>query len=124
MVFHIEDALKVFHQSTQGGDASLFDGVKTGVHTRPHLTDPDWPQDNSPGKQPEGTGTTQKGNEEDERKSRSKQCYSLIAALGAISTEDWCRTWAGGRTIMLSRTLKRIKESLDKMRPRPQWHRC
>jgi len=78
MVFHIEDALKVFHQSTQGGDASLFDGVKTGVHRRPHLTDPDWPQDNSPAKQPEGTGTTQKGNEEDERKSRSKQCYSLM----------------------------------------------
>jgi len=38
------------------------------------------------------------------------------AALGAIPAEDWCRTWAAGRTIMLRKTSKRVKEVVDKMR--------
>jgi hypothetical protein len=41
---------------------------------------------------------------------------AFTAALDAIPAEDWCRTWAAGRTIMLRRTSKRVKEVVDKMR--------
>jgi Ran GTPase-activating protein (RanGAP) involved in mRNA processing and transport len=41
---------------------------------------------------------------------------AFAAALEAIPAEDWCRTWAAGRTIMLRRTSKRVKEVVDKMR--------
>ena len=40
----------------------------------------------------------------------------FAAALEAVPAEDWCRTWAAGRTIMLRRTSKRVKEEVDKMR--------
>jgi hypothetical protein len=41
---------------------------------------------------------------------------AFAAALGAVPAEDWCRTWAAGRTIMLRRTSKRVEEVVDKMR--------
>ncbi len=41
---------------------------------------------------------------------------AFSAALEAIPVVDWCRTWAAGRTIMLRRTLKRVKAVVDKMR--------
>ena len=41
---------------------------------------------------------------------------AFTAALEAVPAEDWCRTWAAGRTIMLRRTSKRVKEVVDKMR--------
>jgi Ran GTPase-activating protein (RanGAP) involved in mRNA processing and transport len=41
---------------------------------------------------------------------------AFVAALGAVPAEDWCRTWAAGRTIVLRRTSKRVKEVVDKMR--------
>jgi hypothetical protein len=41
---------------------------------------------------------------------------TFAAALQAFPAEDWCRTWAVGRTIMLRRTSKRVKEVVDKMR--------
>jgi hypothetical protein len=40
----------------------------------------------------------------------------FAAALEAVPAEDWCRTWATGRTIMLRRTSKRVKEVVDKIR--------
>ena len=40
----------------------------------------------------------------------------FAAALEAIPAEDWCRTWTAGRTIMLRRTSKKVKEVVDKMR--------
>jgi Ran GTPase-activating protein (RanGAP) involved in mRNA processing and transport len=40
----------------------------------------------------------------------------FAAALEAILGEDRCRTWAAGRTIVLRRTSKRVKEVVDKMR--------
>jgi hypothetical protein len=40
----------------------------------------------------------------------------FVAALEAIPADDWCRTWAAGRTIMLRMTSKRVKEAVDKMR--------
>jgi Ran GTPase-activating protein (RanGAP) involved in mRNA processing and transport len=40
-----------------------------------------------------------------------------IVALEAIPSEDWCRTWPADRTIMLRKTSKRVKETVDKIRP-------
>ena len=40
---------------------------------------------------------------------------AFAAALEAVPAEDWSRTWAAGRTIMLRRTCKRVKEVVDKM---------
>jgi Ran GTPase-activating protein (RanGAP) involved in mRNA processing and transport len=40
---------------------------------------------------------------------------AFAMALGAIPQDDWCRTWAASRTIMLRRTSKRVKEAVDKM---------
>jgi hypothetical protein len=34
---------------------------------------------------------------------------AFAAALEAVPAEDWCRTWAAGRTIMLRKTSKRVK---------------
>jgi hypothetical protein len=42
---------------------------------------------------------------------------AFAAALDAVPAEDWCRTWAACRTIMLRRTSKRVKEAVDKMCP-------
>jgi hypothetical protein len=41
---------------------------------------------------------------------------AFVAALGAVPAKNWCRTWAAGRTIMVRRTSKRVKEVVDKMR--------
>jgi hypothetical protein len=41
---------------------------------------------------------------------------AFTVALEAVPAEDWCRTWATGRTILLRRTSKRVKEAVDKMR--------
>ena len=40
----------------------------------------------------------------------------FAAVLGAIPAEDWDRTWSTGRTIMMRRTSKRVREKVDKMR--------
>jgi hypothetical protein len=41
---------------------------------------------------------------------------AFAAALEAVPDDDWSRTWAADRTIMLKRTSKRVKEVVDKMR--------
>jgi tetratricopeptide (TPR) repeat protein len=41
---------------------------------------------------------------------------AFAAALGVVPADDWCRTWAAGRTIMLRRTSKTVKAVVDKMR--------
>ena len=41
----------------------------------------------------------------------------FTAALEVIPAEDWCRTWAADRTIMLRMTSKRVKELVDKVCP-------
>jgi hypothetical protein len=40
---------------------------------------------------------------------------SFPASLESIPTDDWDRTWAVGRTIMLRKTSKRVKQQVDKM---------
>jgi hypothetical protein len=74
-------------------------------------------------------GETEKGRQPAEQKKRTRTkrqatqtqpallaADGFAAALEAIPGDDWCRTWAAGRTIMLSRTSKRVKEVVDKMR--------
>jgi hypothetical protein len=39
----------------------------------------------------------------------------FAAALGALPPDDWSRTWAADRTMMLRRTSKRVREIVDKM---------
>jgi hypothetical protein len=95
----------------------------------PHLTDLASLQDSRDGKQPEGTGTTEKGKQPAAQMKRTRTTRqatqtqpsvlaadAFVAALGAVPAEDWCRTWAAGRTIVLRRTSKRVKEAVDKMR--------
>jgi Ran GTPase-activating protein (RanGAP) involved in mRNA processing and transport len=87
-------------------------------------------KDMSAAKQAGGKGETEKGKQPAEQKTRTRttrhatQTQPLLlaadapfaAALEAIPAEDWGRTWAAGRTIMLRRTAKRVKEIVDKMR--------
>jgi hypothetical protein len=83
----------------------------------------------SAAKQAGGKGKIEKGKQPAAQKKRTRttrqatQTQPLLladapfaAALGAVPAEDWCRTWAAGRTIMLTRTSKRVKEVVDKMR--------
>ena len=89
------------------------------------------PRDQSAGKQPDGKSKSGKGKTVAEQR---KKVHSTIqttsteqtpelaadaftAALGAIPADDWCRTWAADRTIMLRMTSKRVKEAVDKLRP-------
>jgi hypothetical protein len=81
-------------------------------------------------KQAGGKGGTEKGKQPAELKKRTRttrqatqtQPFLLAsdapfaAALEVNPSEDWCRTWAADRTIMLRRTSKRVKEVVDKMR--------
>jgi hypothetical protein len=104
-------------------DAQIADALRQGL---PHLTDLVSLQDSRAGKQAEGTGTVEEGKQPAAQKKRlllrSLPSPALLApnsfaaALGAIPAEDWCRTWAAGRTIMLRKTSKRVKELVDKMR--------
>jgi hypothetical protein len=41
---------------------------------------------------------------------------TITTALDTVPVEDWFRTWAAGRTIMLRWTSKKVKEVVDKMR--------
>jgi hypothetical protein len=83
----------------------------------------------SAGKQAGGKGETEKSKQPAAQKKRTcttkhaTQTHQALlaadapfaAALEAIPAEDWCRTWAAGRTIMLRRTSKSVKEVVDKM---------
>jgi hypothetical protein len=40
---------------------------------------------------------------------------AFVAALGVVPNDDWYRTWAATRTIMLRMTSKRVNEVLDQM---------
>lgn len=47
---------------------------------------------------------------------KSLLCSNAFArVLEAIPAEDWGRTWAANKTIMMSMTSKRVKEIMDKM---------
>ena len=54
------------------------------------------------------------------RQSTQKQPFGTAdapfpVALESVPPDDWCRTWATGRTIMLRRTSKTVTELVDKM---------
>jgi hypothetical protein len=79
-------------------------------------------------KQAGGKGQTEKGKQPASQKKKMRTTRQAMktqpallaadgfaAALEAIPADDWCRNWAAGQTIMLSRTSKRVKEVVDKM---------
>jgi hypothetical protein len=122
------EATRLFLMAASQGatDAQISDALRQGV---PHLTDPASLQDQSFGKQPQGIGMQAEQGKNDYgkkkwmRTSQTTQTQPLLlaadalaAALEAIPAENWCRTWAAGRTIMLRRTSKRAREVVDKMR--------
>jgi hypothetical protein len=123
------EATRLFLMAASQGatDAQIADALRQGL---PHLTDPASLQDQSFGKQPQGIGIhAEQGKTDYEQSKRTRttrqatQTQPLLlaadafaAALGAVPAEDWCRTWGAGRTIMLRRTSKRVKEVVDKMR--------
>jgi hypothetical protein len=125
------------HLSQRRASAQAIVTLKGKVQTKPndsgtkqpHLTDPVSLQDKSADKRPEGTGTTEKGKQcaaQHKRTRTTSQATTtqpaLVApdafpiSLQAVPPDDWCRTWAAGRTIILRRTSKRVKEVVDKMR--------
>jgi hypothetical protein len=64
-----------------------------------------------------GRGRTPRG-----KLRRHSQCRSPLSGIDTlcynskvIPDEDWYRTWEAGRTIMLRRTSKRVKEVVNKM---------
>jgi hypothetical protein len=115
-------------------DAQIaFDALRQGL---PHLTDPASLQGKSVGKEAEGTGIqtkhAKKYHEQPQPQTRTtsqaKQTKPLLlaadntfaVALGTIPwspfSNDWCRTWAADRTIMLRSTSKIFKGVVDKLR--------
>jgi Ran GTPase-activating protein (RanGAP) involved in mRNA processing and transport len=92
-------------EGTSRDTAAAEDDVHAPGHThRKSMRLPEM----SAAKQAGGKGETKKGN--------LLAADAFAAALGAIPHDDWGRTWAAGRTIMLRRTSKRVKEVVDKMR--------
>jgi Ran GTPase-activating protein (RanGAP) involved in mRNA processing and transport len=65
---------------------------------------------------PEMSAAKQAGGKGETEKCKLLATDAFAAALGAIPHDDWGRTWAASRTIMLRRTSKRVKELVDKMR--------
>ena len=100
-------------------DALIADALRQGP---PHLTDPASLQRKSVRKEVESTCIqAQKDYEQSQQTRRATTQPALLAAdafaaaLEAIPADDWFRTWAAGRTIMLRRTSKRVKEVVDKI---------
>jgi hypothetical protein len=131
-------------------DAEIaFDELRQGL---PHLTDFASLQGKRVGQEAEGTGIqteqAKKYYEQPQTQTRTTspatQTQLLLltadntfaaAALGTIPHEDWCRTWAAGRTIMLRNTSKIVQGGRGQVAPacrysfeqeflgrRPQWH--
>ena len=122
------EASRLFLMAVREGatDAQIAHALRQGLL---HLTDPASLQDRRAGKEPEGTGTSEKGNQPAAQTKRTRTTSQVpttqpallaadgfAAALGALPPDDWSRNWAAGRTIMLRSTSKRVKEVVDKMR--------
>jgi hypothetical protein len=124
------EATRLFLMAVREGatDAQIAHALRQGL---PHLTDPASLQDRrAAGKEPEGTGTSEKGEQPAAPHTKRTRTTSpapttqpallaadgFAAALGALPPDDWSRNWSAGRTIMLSRTSKRVREVVDKMR--------
>jgi hypothetical protein len=82
-------------------------------------------KDMSAANQAGGKGETEKGKQSAAQKRRKRTTSqsptthpeslasdAFTPTLGVIPLEDWCRTWAAGRTIMLRRTSKRVKRKV------------
>ncbi len=98
-------------------DAQIAHVLRQGL---PHLIDPASLQDRRVGKEPEGTGSSDKGEQTATQTKRTHitseasttQTALLVAdgftaALGTLPPDDWSRTFAACRTIMLRTTSKK-----------------
>jgi hypothetical protein len=122
------EATRLFLMAVREGatDAQIAHALRQGL---PHLTAPASLCDRHAGKESEGAGTSEESEQPAAQTKRTRTTSpapttqpALIAAdyfaaaLGALPPDDWSRTWAAVRTIMLRRTSKRVKEVVDKMR--------
>ncbi len=117
------EATRLFLMAVREGatDVQIAHALRQGL---PHLTAPASLQDRrAAGKEPEGTGTSEKGEQPAAQSKRTRTTSPAVttqpallaadgfaAALGALPPDDWSRNWAAGRTIM---------QLLER---RPQWH--
>jgi hypothetical protein len=121
------EATRLFLRTVREGatDTQIADVLRQGL---PHLTDPASPQDRHDDNS-QGTDTLEKDKQSDPETKRTRTTSQarttqsaflaadgFAAVLGALPPDDWSRTWAAGRTNMLRRTSKRVKEVVDKMR--------
>ena len=119
------EATRLFLMAVREGatDAQIAHALRQGL---PHLTDPASPQDRRAGKEPD---TSEEGKQPAAQTKRTRTTSQapttqpallaadyFAAALGALPPDDWSRTWAAGRTIMLRSTSNRVREVVDKMR--------
>ena len=123
------EATLLFAMAARHGatDSQIADALRHGL---PHLSDPDYLQDTSAGQQSEEKKDKHKGKHvahQGKKKRKTVQAARLqlpwlaadafAAALGAIPANDWWRTWAADRTVMLRMTSKPVKNAVDKLRP-------
>jgi hypothetical protein len=133
------EATRLFLMAVGEGatDAQIVYALRQGL---PHLPDPASLHDRRAGKQPMGTGTTEKYKQPAAQKKRTRttgqamQTQPLLIAADALAAApaaepEWCKlwkpflqntneqgSWPADRTIMLRSTSKRVKEVVDKMR--------
>jgi Ran GTPase-activating protein (RanGAP) involved in mRNA processing and transport len=123
------EATLLFAMAARHGatDSQIAHALRQGL---PHLSDPDYFQDTSAGQQSEeekdkdeGKHAAQQGKKKRrtvhaaQPQPRRLAADAFATALGAIPANDWWRTWAAGRTIMLRMTSKQVKNAVDKLRP-------
>ena len=118
------EATLLFAMAARRGatDSQIADALRQGL---PHLSGPDYLQDTSAGQQLEEKTDKDKGKQgahRGQKKRKTDQAAkpqlpwlaadAFAAAVGAIPANDWWRTWAADRTIMLRMTSKRVKEAM------------
>ena len=102
-------------------DEQIADALRNGF---PNLADPDYLQDVSASQHfEEKTGENQDDEQLNSVYAAQKELSwrlnadTFAEALSAIPANDWWRTWAADKTMMLTMTSKQIKVAVDKLRP-------
>jgi hypothetical protein len=123
------EATLLFAMAARRGatDSQIADALRQAF---PHLSDPDYLQDTGAGQQSEEKTDKDNGKHAAHQGKKRRTTVqaalpqppwlaadAFAAALGAIPANDWWRTWAAGRTIMLRMTSKPVKNAVDKLRP-------
>ena len=112
-------------------DAQIAEVLRNGLGL-PHLTEPDHLEDRLAGRQSDKKCQWDEGKEGQKKKTRTTSVQAaetppaLLAAdafdllqflnkLLGFPSEDWNRTWAADRTMMLRMTSKKVREAVDKL---------